>query len=61
MEHLVSRPGAYFMPEGGDALAPDENSDGCPDPPAEGTVFSESGRGDPSGWLYEDKRLLCIA
>lgn len=59
MEHLVSRPGAYFMPEGGDTLAPDENSDGCSYPSAEGTVLPESGHGDPPGWVYKNKRLFC--
>jgi len=46
---------------GGDTLAPDEDSDGCPDPSAERTVFSESGHGDPPGRLYEDKRFFCPA
>ena len=34
---------------GGDTLASDEDSDGCPDPSAERTVFSESGHADPAG------------
>lgn len=41
--------------------AEDEDGDGCPDPSAERNDLSESGNGNPSGWLNENQRILCPA